>query len=76
MKIRKNPDFNQSLTMVGRGSEPRIVLGQTCLEFDSVLPFSAGSVAEVTVTNPDPFPVEFYSLEFDKDYSAEEEVGP
>lgn len=74
IKIRKNPDCDLALVMVGRGSEPRIQLEQTMLEFDSVLPFSAGSMAEVTVVNSAPYPVEFYSLEFDKDYLAEEEV--
>lgn len=75
VKIRKNPDCNLKLTMVGMGSEPRVRWEQTMLEFDSVLPFSTGSTAEVTVVNPAPYPVEFYSLEFDKDYLTEEEVS-
>lgn len=75
IKIRKNPDCELSLTMVGRGLEPHIMVEQTLCEFDAVLPFSSGSVAEVTVINPTPNPVEFYSLDFDKDYSVEEEVS-
>ncbi len=61
--------------MVGKGSEPHILFEQTMLEFDSVLPFSPGAAADVTVINPAPYPVEFYSLEFDKSYLMEEEVS-
>lgn len=61
--------------MVGRGVEPHIVLEQTLCEFDPVLPYSSGSVAEFVVHNPTPNPVEFYSLDFDKDYTTEEEAS-
>ena len=74
IKIKKNADFDLDLCLIGMGSEPQIVFEQTMLAFDSILPFSLGTVAEVTVMNPAPYPVEFYSLEFDKDYLMEEEV--
>ena len=61
--------------MVGRGIEPHIHLEQTLCEFDPVLPFSSGSVAEIAVVNPTPNPLEFYSLDFDKDYTIEEEAS-
>ena len=60
--------------MEGGGSEPQLIFTPSLVEFEPVLPFSQGSEAEVTVTNPMPYPVEFYSLEFDKQYLEEEEV--
>ena len=37
--------------------------------------FSSGIEAEITVSNSLPYPVEFNSLEFDKQYIEEEEVS-
>ena len=75
LKIRKHSEYNLSLNMCGFGREPRIQFDQTLLEFESVLPFSSGAMAEVTVSNPTPHPVELYSLDFDNQYIQEEEVS-
>ena len=45
------------------------------MEFPAVLPFAEGSEAEVVVSNPLPYAIEFYSLEYDKQYLEEEEVS-
>lgn len=61
--------------MEGRGSEPRLVFDKRLVEFTPILPFASyGSELEVTVTNPMEYPIEFYSVEFDKQYLLEEEV--
>ena len=44
------------------------------LIFSPVLPFCGKAEIVVKVTNPCTFPVEFYSLEFDKQYLEEEKV--
>lgn len=74
-KIRKNAEYDLHLTVTGLGSEPQVEFDRTLVEFESVLPFSSGSLAEVTVTNPTIHPVEFYSLDYDKQYLLEEEVS-
>lgn len=72
--IRQNADSDLYLTVHGLGSEPRLEFDRNLLAFTPVLPFSPGCESEVTVTNPMAYPVEFYSLEFDKQYLEEEEV--
>lgn len=44
------------------------------LELGPVLPYSSGAEGTVVVKNPCEFPIEFYSLEFDQQYLAEEQV--
>lgn len=44
------------------------------LQLGPVLPFSPGDDLEVVVRNPCAFPVEFYSVEMDKQYLEEEKV--
>lgn len=60
--------------MKGHGSEPRLEFDRQLVEFPAVLPFADGSEAEIVVSNPQPYPIEMYSLEFDKEYLKEEEV--
>lgn len=72
--IRQNADSGLSLHVEGHGSEPQVQFDRTLLEFPPVLPFSSGSEAEVTLSNPMPYPVEIYSLNFDQQYTDEEEV--
>ena len=62
------------LHVSGQGSEPQVLFDKTLVEFLPILPFSNGSKAEVTIANPLDYPVEIYSLEFDKQYLEEEEV--
>ena len=61
--------------MRGQGSEPRLEFDRQLVEFPAVLPFAEGSEAEVVVSNPLPYAIEFYSLEYDKQYLEEEEVS-
>lgn len=58
----------------GEGSEPKVEFTSSVLEFGPILPHSFGDEKEVTVQNPSSFPVEIYSLEFDKQYLEEEKV--
>jgi len=73
-RIKRHPEYDLQLDARGIGSEPHVEFSQSLLQFDPVLPFSQGSVAEVTITNPTPYPIEIYSLEYDKQYVIEEEV--
>lgn len=75
MKIRRHPESQLQLSMTGFGCEPQLEFDRTLVEFESVLPFSNGSVTEVIVSNPTSEPVEFYSLDYDKQYSLEEDVS-
>ena len=58
----------------GKGEEPQLEFSTSVLKMGPALPHSAGEETEVIVRNPCPFPVEFYSLEFDKQYLEEEKV--
>ncbi|KAM6946364.1 hydrocephalus-inducing protein homolog [Aplochiton taeniatus] len=58
----------------GSAEEPQLELSSSVLELGPTLPYSLGEEAQVTVRNPCPFPIEFYSLEFDKQYLEEEKV--
>ncbi|XP_041964608.1 hydrocephalus-inducing protein homolog isoform X2 [Alosa sapidissima] len=58
----------------GKGEEPQLEFSTSVLDMGPVLSHSAGEEIEVLVRNPCPFPVEFYSLEFDKQYLEEERV--
>ena len=72
--ISQNPDANIALMAEGQGSEPQVMFDKTLVEFTPVMPFSEGSEVELTVTNPTDYPVEMYSLEYDKQYLEEEKV--
>ena len=72
--IRQNADSDVCLDVQGFGSEPQLEFDRNLLSFTPVLPFAPGVESEVSVRNPMPYPVEFYSLEFDKQYIEEEEV--
>ena len=63
-----------AITVMGRGLEPKLDFSLSHVEFDPILPHSAGDEKDIIVTNPCPFPVEMYSLELDKQYLYEEEV--
>jgi len=58
----------------GQGSEPKVEFSSTLVEFGPVLPHSNGDEQELIVKNPCNFPIELYSLEFDKQYLEEEKV--
>ena len=73
--INHNPDSDTVLVVKGHGSEPHVEFDRQMVQFPAVLPFADGSEAEVLVSNPQPYDIEIYSLEFDKQYLEEEEVG-
>lgn len=59
----------------GQGDEPQLEFSSSVLQLGPVLPYSEGTMADVMVRNPCSFPVEFYSVDFDKQYLEEEEVS-
>ncbi|XP_035381538.1 hydrocephalus-inducing protein homolog [Electrophorus electricus] len=58
----------------GQGEEPQLEFSTSVLELGPVLPYSNGEEAEVLVRNTCPYPIEFYSLDFDKQYLEEEKI--
>ncbi|TRY66375.1 hypothetical protein DNTS_003347 [Danionella cerebrum] len=58
----------------GQGEDPQLQFSSSVIDFGSILPFSEGKMMDVTVCNPCSFPVEFYSVDFDKQYQEEEEI--
>ncbi|XP_029009061.1 hydrocephalus-inducing protein homolog isoform X2 [Betta splendens] len=62
------------ITARGQGEEPELHFSPSVLELGPCLPASTKAEAEITVRNPCSFPVEFYSLEFDKQYLEEEKI--
>ncbi|XP_067158936.1 hydrocephalus-inducing protein homolog [Apteryx mantelli] len=60
------------LQLLGHGVEPRLEFNPPVLELGPLLPYSSGVQATVVVKNPCEFPIEFYSLDFDQQYLAEE----
>lgn len=64
-----------SITVKGEGLEPRLEFEPNLVEFGPILPHGVGDEVDVTVRNPTPFAVEFYSLNCDKNYLTEEKVG-
>ncbi|XP_064315287.1 hydrocephalus-inducing protein homolog [Phalacrocorax carbo] len=62
------------LQVTGHGLEPQLVFSPPALELGPLLPHSRGVEGTVVVKNPCEFPIEFYSLEFDQQYLAEEQI--
>ncbi|KAM9269036.1 LOW QUALITY PROTEIN: hydrocephalus-inducing protein homolog [Cariama cristata] len=62
------------LQVSGHGLEPQLEFSPSMLKLGPLLPFSHGAVGTVVVKNPCEFPIEFYSLEFDQQYLAEEQI--
>lgn len=58
----------------GIGLEPRLEFERNLVEFGPVLPHSMGDEQDIVVKNPCKFPIEFYSLECDKQYLEEEKI--
>jgi len=60
----------------GSGVEPTIEFDRPLVEFGPILPHSLQpDEQQFTVRNPCKFPIEIYSLEFDKVYLEEEKVS-
>ncbi|XP_053479109.1 hydrocephalus-inducing protein homolog [Ictalurus furcatus] len=62
------------LLVQGQGLEPQLEFSTSEIELGPVLPYSNGDEVEVLVRNPCPFPIEFYSLDFDRQYLEEERI--
>ncbi|KAM6325117.1 LOW QUALITY PROTEIN: hydrocephalus-inducing protein homolog [Podargus strigoides] len=62
------------LQVSGHGVEPRLEFSPAMLELGPLLPDGSEVEGTVVVKNLCQFPIEFYSLEFDQQYLAEEEV--
>lgn len=62
------------ITACGQAEEPRLQFCPSVLDLGPCLPSNTEADAEVTVKNLSSFPVEFYSLELDKQYLEEEKV--
>ncbi|XP_062413914.1 hydrocephalus-inducing protein-like isoform X2 [Pungitius pungitius] len=62
------------ITAQGRAEEPHLEFCPSVLELGPCLPLNTDVEVNVTVRNPCPFPVEFYSLELDTQYSEEEKI--
>ncbi|KAM8946018.1 LOW QUALITY PROTEIN: hydrocephalus-inducing protein homolog [Pelodytes ibericus] len=62
------------LHVQGQGLEPQLDFSPSMLELGPVLPSSPGDSVDVLVRNPCTFPIEFYSLEMDKQYVEEEKI--
>ncbi|XP_009468798.1 PREDICTED: hydrocephalus-inducing protein homolog [Nipponia nippon] len=62
------------LQVLGHGLEPQLEFNPSVLALGPLLPYSRGVEGTVVVKNPCEFPIEFYSLEFDQQYLAEEQI--
>ncbi|CAM9369081.1 unnamed protein product, partial [Bubo scandiacus] len=62
------------LQVSGCGLEPQLEFSPPVFELGPLLPYSCGAEGTVVVKNPCEFPIEFYSLEFDQQYLAEEQI--
>ncbi|XP_057693166.1 hydrocephalus-inducing protein homolog isoform X2 [Corythoichthys intestinalis] len=62
------------ITALGQGEEPELDFCPPELTMGPCLPFSMEIEAEVIVKNPCPYPIEFYSLEYDTQYLKEEKI--
>ncbi|NWS72026.1 HYDIN protein, partial [Crotophaga sulcirostris] len=62
------------LQVSGHGLEPQLEFSPRVIELGPLLPYSRGAEGTVVVKNPCEFPIEFYSLEFDQQYLAEEQI--
>ena len=75
MTLRVNQSTQHiGLACRGQGLEPRLEFARAEVAFGPILPHSQGDTQEVTVKNPCSFPIEMYSIEFDKVYLEEEMV--
>ncbi|XP_077955507.1 hydrocephalus-inducing protein homolog isoform X2 [Gasterosteus aculeatus] len=62
------------ITARGRAEEPHLEFCPSVLELGPCLPLATDAEVNVSVRNPCPFPVEFYSLELDTQYLKEEKI--
>ncbi|OHT12584.1 hypothetical protein TRFO_03593 [Tritrichomonas foetus] len=75
IKISYNPELNY-VTVSGTGNLMNLIFTPKELVLPSVQPYAAPSTTEVVVSNPNPYPIEFFSLQFDQQLITEETVDP
>ncbi|XP_077975805.1 hydrocephalus-inducing protein homolog isoform X2 [Styela clava] len=63
-----------SIIVNGEGQEPRLEFSHTLVTYGPILPHGVGDEVDVAVSNPTLFPIEVYSLDFDKQYLMEEKI--
>ncbi|VDK73701.1 unnamed protein product [Dibothriocephalus latus] len=69
-----NSYIRPCVAVSGWGVEPRLIFEPSSLQFDPILPTIGEDVKELIVRNPCPFPIEFYSLEYDLEYRKENAI--
>lgn len=75
VNIKHNPKPSY-VTVTGVGCQMQLIFNPSELVLPQSQPFSSSTTAEVTVSNPTPYPIEFYSLQFDQQLYTEEVVDP
>jgi len=75
--VMKLSQSSQRLVILCRGEalEPNIEFLQPLVEFGPILPHSPANEKDIIIRNPCKFPLEIYSVEFDKIYLEEEKVS-
>lgn len=58
----------------GKGNDTILDISEGLLEFNPILPYDTGSVLKITATNQSENPIEFFSLDYDKDYLEDEKI--
>ena len=72
-KVTNNPRSN-SLTVKGIGKELQLRVEPPALELPPTMPHADVVTADFQLVNPTDYPIEVYSIEFDEQYLAEEEM--
>jgi len=63
-----------ALPCEGRGHEPRIELSNMYMQFDPTPP-NTWTERQLTISNPCHYPIEVFSVNYDKQHLEEEKVG-
>ncbi|CAH8527146.1 unnamed protein product [Schistosoma turkestanicum] len=75
LNIENSSDTMLKIHCQGKGLEPQLTFDRVMLQFTPILPYSInGSEELVTITNPCDYPIEFYSVELDKQAVLEDEI--
>jgi hydrocephalus-inducing protein len=62
------------LSVRGNGAQVNLDFNTLNVNIGPVLPYDKFAHAVLEISNPNPYPTELYSLDFDKSYLAEEEI--
>ncbi|CAH8527130.1 unnamed protein product [Schistosoma turkestanicum] len=75
LNIENSSDTMLKIHCQGKGLEPQLTFDRVMLQFTPILPYPInGSEELVTITNPCDYPIEFYSVELDKQAVLEDEI--